>query len=156
MTTIPTRLAVMTAGLFAIGGVIFVGAHSDQQSFHAMQDHGIETMANIVQAFGKARKPGSAPGYLVELSWVDKLGKSQSYPPTHVSAEFWRTIVTNDVGGAGKTKIRYLEGQSVRPIIIADVAERESQDRFGVFAGAAFLAAGFISGYVLFQKLRGF
>ncbi|MEQ1696722.1 MAG: hypothetical protein ABL901_12855 [Hyphomicrobiaceae bacterium] len=153
MAGFPWRLMLLTLLMLGVGGAMFVFAYRDQRAFFAMRDQGTEVVADIVDAFGRTNK--GTTSYSVKLSWVDKRGQVQTYRPTHVSAGFWRTISTDNVWTVKTTRVRYLEGENVRPLIVGDMAEREYQDRFGIWAGLGFSLVGLVCGYFLVRTLRG-
>lgn len=152
MAGFPWRLVLLTVFMLGLGGFMVSAAYRDQRAFHAMNERGREVEADIVDAFGRTNKGKTS--YSVKLSWVDKSGQVQTYPPTHVSPAFWRTISTDDVWTVKTTRVRYLEGENVRPLILGDMAEREFQDRFGIWAGLAFLLVGLGSGAWLVRGMR--
>jgi len=146
-------LALLSVFMLGFGGLMLTWSYRDQQAYYAMLDHGREVEADIVDAFGKTNRGRTS--YVVKLAWADRLGQVQTYPPTHVSPEFWRTISDAGVWTVKMTRIRYLEGENVRPLILGDSAEREHQDWFGIRAGLAFLLVGLGCGVWLMRGMRG-
>ena len=151
----PTWLFGFFFLLFGVGGglLLRMSLH-DQHVFEAMMDHGTETMAAITRA-EVSYDSKSRPSYTAELAWVDAAGNPQSFPPTHISPAFWHHITRSDGSlGVTKTRMRYLASDpTARPVIMADFAERQFQDKFGVWAGYIGIAAGVISGFFLLRRM---
>ncbi|MCL2716591.1 MAG: hypothetical protein FWD68_19010 [Alphaproteobacteria bacterium] len=151
---LPVHLMLITASMLGFGAFALVNSHFSQTDAREMLANGKETVADITRVFGEMQKPGEAPHYLIELAWIDKNGQRQVYGPTHISGTFYQQITSNNIQRVKQTTIRYLDARpDVRPLIVADASERQSQDRLGVVAGAVFLAAGlFLLGLMYHQR----
>jgi hypothetical protein len=151
----PIRLALITLVTLPLGAYMLVNSYLEQSAAQEMLDHGDEVVADLTRAFSEVRKPGEAPSYLVTLAWTDKNGQRRLYGPTHISAAFWLQITRNNVQTVSQTKIRYLDGKpGIRPLIVADTAERQFQDNVGVNSGAGFLAVGLVVAGLMVFRLR--
>jgi hypothetical protein len=149
----PFILGMLTAVMLPFGGYMLVTSYFEQNTLKEILDHGDEVTADITRAYGEVTKAGDAPSYLVTLAWTDKGGQPQTYGPTHISPGFWQKITRNGVQSVRQTKIRYLSGRpDARPLIVADAAEAQYQNNFGVNGGAVFLVFGLIlAGVTVFR-----
>jgi hypothetical protein len=151
----PFALAVLTAFSIGVGGFMANLSWGDQRSFREMRERSDAVVAEITRAHAEIAKAGEAPSYLIDLMWRDSTGQERVFGPTHVSAKFWGQITTNGVLTIDRTEIYYLvQDSAARPIIAADVEEREFQDAVGVKAGIAFVVFGFLLGGLLAYRVR--
>jgi hypothetical protein len=148
-------LATLAVFFLCSGGFMARQSWKEQREFREMREHGDVAMAEMSRAYVDIPRAGDPPSHRVELSWRDASGEERVFGPTHVSADFWRQITANDVQTVKRTEIRYLTADpTARPIIVADTAEREFQDSFGVKGGLVFVAFGLILGSLLVYLRR--
>lgn len=151
----PFVLTVLTMFSLVLGGSMASSSWSDRRDFQETNERGESVIAKITRAHAEVARAGESPSYLVDLAWRDSSGQERVFGPTHVSANFWRWITTNGALTTDQTEIRYLaRDPASRPIIVADAAEREFQDAFGVDAGVGFVVLGLIFGGLLAYRLR--
>ena len=140
-------LAIPSAFLLVVGVLFATGSWRDQRDFRNIRDRGYHAMARIARAYPDTPRSGQPPSYLVELQWTDSVGREHVYGPTHISAQFWRQITTNNMLTTTQTEIAaLLENVSVRPVIVADIEERKFNDEIGVRSGIGFFLFGLALG----------
>ncbi|WP_400767782.1 hypothetical protein [Methylosinus sporium] len=149
---VPAMLAVFSLG---VGAMMAIGSWTDRRDVEEMAALGETAVAKITRAHAEVTREGDPPSYLVDLAWRDSRGTERIFGPTHISTDFWRRITANGVLTTDRAEIRYLaRDPASRPIILADAAERELQDRIGMGAGVGFFVFGLIMAAFAAYRMR--
>lgn len=148
------------SGMFAVLGISFGtftawSAWGDKTAYDQMMNNGREALAELTNVTADLERDGNRTSYSAYFKWKDSSGQERSIGPTNISEAFWRQVTRNGVLAVRDVKIRYDENDSsVRPVIVADVVERQRQYLSGLLFGPIFLLIGLCCAVYAWRDVR--